>query len=124
MSMTRQLRWLVTFAFTLAALAVSRDLRGQEHARPEEKKEKPKVSQLEAMEQATRAVPQSRVVRLELNGDAYVVVVVAGKGLLELEINAATGKASDTKPAEMDADEFKDAESASKAIAAARISLA
>ena len=107
-----------------AAVAQAADSRPAEEAGERSAVEKAKVSLLQAMETATKAVPESRVVRLELAGGAYEVVLVAGGTLRAVDIDAQTGKAGEVSAAEMDEDEFKDADAVSKAMAAVRISLA
>ena len=107
-----------------AAVAQAADSRPAEEAGERSAVEKAKVSLLQAMEAATKAVPESRVVRLELAGGAYEVVLVAGGALRAVDIDAQTGKAGEVRAAEMDEDEFKDADAVSKAMATVRISLA
>jgi uncharacterized membrane protein YkoI len=100
-----------------------RDIHGED-ATAQRAVEKAKVSLPQAMAAATKVVPDSRVVRLELVGGAYEVVVAAGDALRAFDIDARTGEADKITAAKMDEDEFKDAKSVSRAMAAARISLA
>ncbi|MEP0841347.1 MAG: hypothetical protein HRF43_01395, partial [Phycisphaerae bacterium] len=86
--------------------------------------DKARIGLLKAIELAAQAVPDGRVVRLELSGGSYDVVVATKDKLQALEIDARTGKAGGITEAQMDADEFKDAASANKALTAAKITLA
>jgi uncharacterized membrane protein YkoI len=111
-----------TFAFlAVASTLMAADTRSAE-TRPAPAR--PKISLPAAMELAARAVPGSRVVRLEWEAQSYAVILLAGDSLKAVDIDAATGKAGEVTVAEMDEDEFKDGAAAAKAMAATGLSLA